>query len=430
MALLETVKLRPHQVEGVSYMLKHNYVYNAYEQGLGKTLQAIMVQQSEDFNCLIICPATAKYSWAIEYEKFTDEKSVNIGHDPEAKVNITNYENLYLCTELFMKSDLVIFDEAHYLVNMESQRSQYAHRFIRKYKPQRLILLSGTPMKERIPNLYSPLKLLSYSPIRNNGRDITEKFKTQDSFSRYFSHKKTFKVKVQGRRGGSFMKEITKYEGVRNTRELEAYLKYKYIRKTAREVEDLPPIVYKDVYANYAKDFQLQDQLDKINSGKRFDTKVKAEAAYACSGFTANYVKDLLDSGNSPIIVFSDHLDPLDNIASSLKRKARRYRCEFIIGETSGEDRKRFIKEFELGKIDVLLCTYGAAATAITLIRSNNMVLNDETWEASSMSQAIKRFHRIGQNRTCFVHRVVGGKISKKISDIVHKKQKYIDEII
>jgi SNF2 family DNA or RNA helicase len=735
MTLRKETKLKKHQVQGVNFMLAHNYVLNSDMQGLGKSLQSIAVQQANDLDCIIICPYTLRYNWLEEYKKFTDEKRVTVGLKKN-KINIVNYEQIYKCTELFIKADLVVIDECfdgsteiltekgfqrfdqldknlevaqsdlegnitfvypekfiekdyygsmvkfesdnkidvfctegheflttdmkgnwikkpalsvrtdynhkirlagkakdrkdnitplerlliafqadgsihnkgrslntqmlfsfskerkikrflnlmesgefnfsevkgqrgkrrfivridkkydkdiskyftipnlsltqcrqileeasnwdgysqgktgfgysntcektvdfyqalavlagykakktrivdnreerykdcfklsitnneissligakksidtfegkvycvrvpegnivirrggkpciigncHYLINPEAQRTEYAHRMIKKYKPERLILLTGTPVKERVSDFYSLIKLLSYTPIRNNGRLITDKYDTHTKFNNRFSNRVSFNVRVKGKRGGEFTKKIVKYTGVKNERELIAYMKFKYIRRTAKKVLDLPPLIFKDIPINYKNNEALQTEFDKFLKGEEYDVKTKTKAACVTAPFTSDYVVDLMRSGEKPIIIFSEHIEPLKIISEKLKKK--KFSCAFIIGEVGDEQRQSNIQNFQRGEIDVLLCSYGAASTGITLTRSRNMVLNDESWEASTMSQALKRFHRIGQNRTCIVHRIIGTGTNKKINQTLKEKQQDISKII
>jgi SNF2 family DNA or RNA helicase len=64
----------------------------ADEMGLGKTLQAIctalmLKQQGKAKNALIVTPASLKWNWPLEIEKFTDEKYVVIdGKKPDDRI--------------------------------------------------------------------------------------------------------------------------------------------------------------------------------------------------------------------------------------------------------------------------------------------------------------------------------------------------------
>ncbi len=426
MALKPEIKVLPHQVQGIGFLLRHNYALCGDEQGVGKTLQAIAVQQATKLDCLVICPATLKYNWLEEYEKFTDEKNIRVG-TKKAKINIVNYENLFRCTELFMKADMIIIDEAHYLIHMDSARTKYAHKMIEKYKPERLIELTGTPVKNRVTDFYSLLRILSYTSLKNNGRSIMDRFPTQGKFNNYFAHKETFMVEVKKKRGGSFKKKITKFVGLKNERELKAYMRFKYVRRLASKVLSLPPVVYKNVVASYKESPELEREWRKHQAGKTFNVSVKAEAACLNAPFTADYVKDVFKDGERPIVIFSDHLEPLNVIAHKLKK----FKVGVITGEeTDMRKRQDTVNNFQEGLLDFLLCTYGAGATGLNMTRARNMVLNDLSWDAAAMSQAVKRIDRIGQTRKCIIHRIIGNRAGKRISKDLEMKMRDINKIV
>ena len=409
-------------------MLAHNYVMNCDEQGLGKTLQAIAVQQATEANCLVICPATLKYGWKDEFLKFTTLQADQITVGLKLNlINIVNYEHIYKCTELIMKADLVIIDEAHYLIHLESQRSTYIHRMIRKYKPERLIMLTGTPIKNRVTDFYSLLLLASYTPVRNNGRLITEKFKTQESYNDFFCNSYTMNVTVRPKSGSSFKKKIKKYSGIRNVETLKAYMRFKLIRRLAKNVLDLPPLIQKNVVVSYKDDSQLFNAFKQFEEGEEYNVSVKKQAAVSVANFTADYVRDIISSGEGPVIIFSDHVEPLEIIEKKLKK----YKSAKITGKVKIEDRQKAINNFQSGKLDLILCTAGAANTGITLTASRNMVLNDIPWDYSMLSQLIKRFHRIGQEASSVVlHKMIGTKVGQKIMDSLMQKAENIKQVL
>ena len=55
--------------------------------------------------------------------------------------------------KIFKEVGLIIIDEFHYAKNLEAQRTRYLHEYISKYKPERVIGLTGTAIKNRIPEM-------------------------------------------------------------------------------------------------------------------------------------------------------------------------------------------------------------------------------------------------------------------------------------
>ena len=106
--LKEHCRLYNYQKLGVVYALTNGEgVLIADEMGLGKSLQAIAASLIRKFkgeakNCLVIVPASLKYNWPLEIEKFTDEKFAIIDGSPSERIaqwlrtdvffHIVNYE--------------------------------------------------------------------------------------------------------------------------------------------------------------------------------------------------------------------------------------------------------------------------------------------------------------------------------------------------
>ena len=130
------------------------------EMGLGKTIQAIAVASiyRHDWPCLVFMPASMRWSWAAELEKWLvelrpgDIKVIRNSQDTD-NLNIARF---VLCTyDLFVRSALLqtalhaakfgvcIIDESHYCKNREAKRTSAVQSIACKTK--RCILLSGTP---------------------------------------------------------------------------------------------------------------------------------------------------------------------------------------------------------------------------------------------------------------------------------------------
>jgi SWI/SNF-related matrix-associated actin-dependent regulator 1 of chromatin subfamily A len=122
----------PFQKAGIAYASKRDAVLIADEMGLGKTIQAIGVINLDPTikKVLIICPASLKINWQRELAKWLTRKMsigiVNGAGWSNADIVIVNYDILTKWTKEIhsIEWDLMVADEAHYLKNPESQRSE------------------------------------------------------------------------------------------------------------------------------------------------------------------------------------------------------------------------------------------------------------------------------------------------------------------
>ena len=136
-----TVTPFKHQQEFIKFSLSCDYTLLGDQMGLGKTLSAIGVTVAMDCKTLVICPAFLKHNWKAEFLKFTNLKEDEIAIDKvtskHTKIVITSYSKLKFAEGFFKSVDHIIWDEAHYLKNLEAKRTQFAHNLIAKYPPDR-----------------------------------------------------------------------------------------------------------------------------------------------------------------------------------------------------------------------------------------------------------------------------------------------------
>ena len=160
------IKLDTLQKESISYALTGRDTLIADEQGTGKTYTALATARLAFSDALlIVCPHSMKYTWASACETFgytvrvvdskTLSRAFSRGHSnySPGTVTIINYDILpkllsYLKAgrNLVLPYDFtIIFDEAHYLKNSMSKRTQAVFDECFRNAKMRLFL-TGTPM--------------------------------------------------------------------------------------------------------------------------------------------------------------------------------------------------------------------------------------------------------------------------------------------
>lgn len=368
---------------------------------------------------MIVCPAFLKGTWSREVQKFSDLVPVILNNRTnfEFDVAIVSYSMLGKVEDLFKKAAIVIADEVHYLKNIDAKRTQLFHNYLEKYRPERFIGLTGTPILNRVPEFFSLLMLCSYNKKRTSGIDLRQYGKTGDywRFCDHFAHRKTFKV--HGRR-------VVKYEGHKNTDQLRELMKGKYLRRKASDVLDLPPITRKDVILNNeAIDEDLWIAYQK--EGEKAFVTHKVDSAMLKVKSTIKYAKDLMEQGEGPLIIYTDHVKPAHEIAKGIKGTTA-----VITGQVPMKVRDDIVVRFQEGEVDVLIATIGALSEGVTLTRSKNIIFNDLAWVPGKLAQCEKRIHRIGQEHHCTIHRMFWGKIDVKIGKELDKKIKTLIEVL
>jgi superfamily II DNA or RNA helicase len=166
-------ELLPHQMAGAAFLASRGRAVLADDMGLGKTVQAIaaatwMVHHEGVRRILIVCPASLKHQWAGEIRRFSQlQVEVVQGgmadrleqYKRPAQVLVTNYALLrrdVQSLQRHLQPDLLIVDEAQQIKNWNTQTATAI-----KAVPSRFaFVLTGTPLENRLEDLYSVMQLV------------------------------------------------------------------------------------------------------------------------------------------------------------------------------------------------------------------------------------------------------------------------------
>lgn len=404
-------QLLSHQVQTVDFLLQKKCIGDFSTMGTGKSLSALASIVRTKQKAVVVCPPYLVENWKNEVTKHTElSASAHILRWDGSDVTIVPYTQLDKAEDVFKNCTFWIADESQYLKNLDAKRTTKFHALFRKYTPSYFMCLTGTPMKNRIPELYSMLLLWDKFGVKPA---ITEKYKSFYTFCCRFTNV------VQGKYGMS-------YGGMKNVEELRNYIKPNSIKHEA-SVLDLPELNESSVFVSYKDSPELCKAFSEF-SGSRFSAEItiKVESAASKAIFTSNYVSEAIDAGEGPIVVFSDHRKPIEIMELELSK----LRVRSITGEVPMDKRSEYVNMFNNNQLDVLLCTFGAASTGINLTASNLMIINDLPWEVASLAQAKKRSHRMGQKRACRIVHVIGSSVDDLILKTLNAKMKVISEVM
>lgn len=426
-------KPKIHQKKGARFAVEAGYSLLAMDMGLGKSMAALMAwKHSGAERLLVVCPASLVYNWKKEINETFGEDTYNVAifdqgkviHEPwNSDIVIISYDLGQKDKDevLFEWCDFLILDEPQELKSMSAQRTEYYHKAVYRNQIPGLVLLSGTPIQNRVEEYYSLICLCYYNPEMKS--KFLKKYPTSTDFAEHFSYKKEYEIL----RGNKRVK-IIKYSGHRNVKELKKWLKPIYFRVKFDDVMDLEPVAYKDILMKESKDAELAKEYKRLakmyiedEDASRSNSKRKRESAIEKVPFTNAYVKGLLDQGEC-VVVYSDHVESATAIAD-------RFGVPVITGETPSKKRFKICQEFQAGKREVIVATIGALSTGIDLIRSANLVFNDLPWVPGKEDQVIGRIRRIGQTRICTVHRIFGSPQDQAIAEALKDKRKTIKAV-
>lgn len=404
--------LLDHQKKTVEFAVKTKFYGDFSVMGTGKSLSALATICELKKKAVIVAPPYLVNNWINEIQKHTDLVPSRhfLKFDPLADVTVIPYTKLTSSEDVFKNVKVIIADEGHYLKNITAARTMAFHSLFSKYLPDYFGYLSGTPIKNRIPEIYSFLLLLAQGP---SDKKITVLYHSFYLFCCRFTNVNQTKFGIN-------------YSGMKNVEELRNYINPFSIRHSD-SLLGLPDLTESSVVVTHNENNQLQEEWELfLSKGTAINSKAKNEAAIAKATFTANYVGSVIEEGLGPVVVFSDHVTPLNVMELHLSK----FRVRKISGEVPSDKRQEYVDMLNNGQLDALLCSIGAASTGFNLTASSLLVFNDPSWVSTDMEQAKKRIHRIGSTKPCRIVNVVGSPTDEHIYKMISSKNKVINKVI
>lgn len=372
------MQLYPYQAEAAAFHLEARYSLNFSEQGTGKTWMALAAAKASGHPVKVFGPAFLRSNWKAEAEAF----GVEVEYHPYTQIPVTaSPDAFWIC------------DEVHALKNPTAQRTDAFYSLLKETRPAYFLGLTGTPIKNRVPDLWTLLAFCAVCPKNTNGIRLSETHPRYYAFARHFCTVQ--EMKIRGRK-------IEKFIGLKPEREaeLKALLSGKAIRFRVDQVlKHLPPMISTPVRMEIdgAAD-GLAEAFDAYMSGSKADAKAKHLSAQLKAPLTAQYCLGLLEGGSGPLVVFTDYVGPAESIGRAIKGAL------IVTGKMDGDDRAAAVALFQKGNTPALVATIGALSVGVTLTAARHVVFNDLSWVPGDNAQAEKRIHRIGQALPCQAH--------------------------
>lgn len=408
-------RLMPFQREGVEFALRQRgRVLIGDEMGLGKTLQAIAVAVAyrAQWPALIVVPASLKYSWADELEKWVPRlnpwdlcmvKSRNDVAGLGKPLVLATY-GMFTDTSPVMNHfrehppRLVIVDECHALKSRDAARTKALVPLLEQAR--HCVLLSGTPALARPAELFTQVGALR--------RDLFGK-----SFWAYAKRYCNARRRFWG----------MDTSGASNLDELHEKLQEVMVRRMKRDVLQQLPAKRRQrvrVELSAAQRKLVQPHLDAIEAefatlrggpggeadletllSARHEARRLLMAAYKATGeaklpAVRDYVRCTLEGSDGKVLVFAYHRA----VVQGLAQMAARARVGFIRidGDTPTCDRQEQVRRFQddpAVRLAVLSMT--AAGQGLTLTAASTVLFAELHWTPGVLVQAEDRAHRIGQ---------------------------------
>ncbi len=457
--------LRPYQRYGYSWL---HFLQRwgmgaclADDMGLGKTIQtiALLLRQKEQLGALpgpvlLICPTSVVANWHKEVQRFAPPLTtmVHQGGDrlrDKQFIKQASATDMVLTSYALARRDAatlqkinwygVVLDEAQNIKNPEAKQT----RAIRQMPAQFRLALTGTPVENRLSELWSIMHFL------NPG---------------YLGSRQSFK--------SSFGLPIERYgdeEATRRLRQMVSPFILRRVKTDPTVIQDLPDKQELKVYCNLSEEqatlyesvvqnamqqveeadgmqrrglvlsmlMQLKQVcnhpaqfLHQIGDGSLPDVEKEAER----SGKLARLV-EMLDEAVSVgdrVLIFTQFAEMGHMLKSHLQEHLG-VATQFLHGGTPAGKREMMVNRFQHDAHGppIFILSLKAGGTGLNLTRANHVFHFDRWWNPAVENQATDRAFRIGQTRNVLVHKFVcAGTMEEMIDEMIESKKALAESVV
>jgi SNF2 family DNA or RNA helicase len=444
-------QLRDYQKRGVAWLrFLEQLGLNgclADDMGLGKTMQVIarLVQERDAGEVpaptLLIAPTSVIGNWAKEVERFAPQLKTLIHHGSKREresaafkalvadkaMVITSYALARLDEKLFATTrwHRVVLDEAQNIKNPKAAQT----RAVLKLQAQHRLALTGTPVENRLTDLWSLFNFVNPGYLDTQAR-----------------FRKRFELPVQ--------RDNDPVQTATLKRLVEPFI-LRRVKTDKAIIKDLPDKVEAIAYCNLSKEQaalyesvvrDVEQQLEAKDGierqGLMLSTLMRlkqicnhpAQFLQDGSAFTAErshklerlsaMLDEVMAEGES-VLIFSQFTE----VGSQLERLLKQglgYNTYYLHGGTTRGRREAMITAFQDPQTEpsIFVLSLKAGGVGITLTKANHVFHFDRWWNPAVEDQASDRAFRIGQRKNVFVHKFVTlGTLEERINAMIEDKK-------
>jgi non-specific serine/threonine protein kinase len=450
-------KLRPYQRRGVGWLAFLDGLgvgaCLADDMGLGKTIMLLAFLLTERTGrgktrpppTLLVCPMSLVGNWQRESARFAPGLRVHVHHGAErlsgaALQEAVRGSDLVLTTYALAARDRdelasvewgrVVLDEAQNVKNAAARQSQA----VRAFRTPRRIALTGTPVENRLAELWSILDFLNpglLGPLAGFRR--------------------------------RFATPIERFHDAERAAELQRLTRPFILRrlKTDRRIiRDLPEKHEMRVFCNLTREqaslYQatVDEMLARIEASEGIERRGLVLATLTRLKQVCNHPAHLLRDGSAlegrsgkvarleeileevlelgdRALVFTQFAEMGHLLRGHLEA---RFGSEvpFLHGATSKTARDTLVARFQEGDgPSILLLSLKAGGTGLNLTAANHVIHFDRWWNPAVEDQATDRAFRIGQRRDVQVRKLVcAGTLEERIDAMIEEKKQLAESVL
>jgi superfamily II DNA or RNA helicase len=405
-------ELLPYQLDGIAFAAGARRAVLADDMGLGKTIQAIglaelLAREAGISRVLVVCPASVKAQWRAEILRFSARDCrLVVGSAAERPrlytdapfFTVVNYEQVLrdLLAIESAKWDLIVLDEGQRIKNWEAKTS----RVIKGLKSPFALALSGTPLENRLEELFSVVEFIDHRPLGPAFRFFNRHRRTDE------------KGKILGYKNLADLRERLRPVLLRRTR---AQVMRELPPRTTEVIRITPTEEQLDVHRAWMRVVSLilrkayLTEMDLLRLRKALlMCRMVADSTFLVDKDPPGYstkleklddlLRDLAAEEDRKIILFSEWTTMLGLVEKILKKRGLAH--VRLDGSVPQKKRPSLVRQFQESPECRVFITTNAGATGLNLQAANTVINVDLPWNPAVLEQRIGRAHRMGQKRS------------------------------
>lgn len=437
--------LRPYQEDDCKTVMAYKSYAIFSEQRTGKTPIAItaMVRRGVT-KFIVVCPASAAYPWAEEIQRWgaipavvcmgTKLKKQKITESWNKGAIVISYDSLkstkthdgMIDILLNKHPEGVILDEAHRIKNRNSANARAAYVLSRlPYK----LALTGTPAPNKPDEIWSILHFLwpktfkSYWKFVQHFMYVNKRYTGTHTFTEVGNIIPTMQ--------DEFIDLIARGAIQRKRKDVMRWLPDKEYQRIL-----LPPTTEQLKYLQELQDYfetgniVTQGVLDRLIRYRQIclsPSLVSLPCAHnPKTEWIQSYLQDYPDRSTILFSKFTSYIHELTEILTSTT-------FGVIVGSTSQKQRNQAIKDFQSGKIKLLLINIDAGKEALTLDKAEAIIFTDKFPPVGDIAQAEDRFVATTKDKADKAHiiyeLVLKGTYDEQLYTLIEQRASSVDAI-
>jgi hypothetical protein len=447
------LELMPHQGQLVAAAAAgHRTFLLADEPGLGKTAQALLAAEAADaYPLLVVVPNVVKTNWAREAARWTPHRPATVVQgdgetaDGFADIVVVNYEVLDRHTGWLGDFGFrgMVVDEAHFIKNKTSQRSQHVLELSDRIRSRTarplLMALTGTPLINDIDDFRAIWQFLGWiddsKPLGELADALEDTGLTPADRGFYAAARQcVIDLGIVRRRKLDVAADIPALRIADLPVELDGRAG-RSIRAAERDLASRMVARYETALANRSSDVGVEDiDHDLVRRVARSELKDATTAKSGQNVFTmmrhigqakaelaADYAAQLARS-TGKVVFFAKHVGVMDAAEETFARQGVRFSS--IRGDQTPTARQANVDAFVNDPdVAVAVCSLTVAGVGLNLQVASNVVLAELSWTDAEQTQAIDRSHRIGQAEPVTAWRIIAAQtIDTRIAELIDGK--------